>query len=318
MDSMRLRNFPISFFAPALGLAGMALAVLKSEELFHLPRGLTVVLIGLSIAVFAAVGVVYLIKLILHRESVREEYLHPVRMNFFPLIAKVLLVLSIVFLGLSPVTSRWLWGAGLILNLVFGISILSAWISHEHFKIQHLSPAWFIPVVGNIMVPIAGVQHATPELSWFFFAVGLSWMVILTVIILNRLIFHDPLPEKLIPTLFILFAAPAIAFISYYKLTESFDAFARILYYFALFVFVLVFAQWRRLLKIRFYLSWWAYSFPLAAFTLATVLMFHVTGLPFFRVLAGVVLAVLVALVSVLIVLTVRAISRGEICVEET
>jgi len=317
MDRLRLQNFPISFFAPALGLAGLALAVLKSEQLFHLPRGLTVVLIGLAIAVFVVVGVIYLIKLILHRESVREEYVHPVKINFFPLIAKVLLVLSVVFLGLNVGASRWLWGAGLILNLVFGISILGAWISHEHFRIQHLSPAWLIPVVGNIIVPIAGVQHANPEISWFFFAVGVGWMVILTTVIFNRLLFHDPLPEKLIPTLFILFAAPAIAFISYYKLTESFDAFARILYYFALFVFILVFAQWRRLLKIRFYLSWWAYSFPLAAFTLATVLMFHVTGASFFRILAGGVLAVLAVLVAVLIVLTARAISGREICLEE-
>ncbi len=317
MDRLRLQNFPISFFAPALGLAGLSLTVFKSEQLFHLPRGLTISLVGLALAVFALVGVAYLSKLILHRKSVREEFQHPVRINFFPLIAKTLLVLSVVFLGLNMGVSRWLWGAGVVLNLVFGLSILSAWISHEHFRIHHLSPAWFIPVVGNIIIPIAGVEHANPEISWFFFSIGLVWMVMLTTIIFYRLIFHDPLPEKLVPTLFILFAAPAIAFIAYYKLTGSFDAFARILYYFAMFVFVLVLVQWRRFLSIRFYLSWWAYSFPLAAFALASILMFHITETELFRVLAGVVLTALSGLVVALIVLTVRAIRCREICIEE-
>jgi len=47
------------------------------------------------------------------------------------------------------------------------------------------------------------------------FAVGfILWCVLFTVI-MNRIIFHNPLPQKLLPTLFILIAPPAIGFISY-------------------------------------------------------------------------------------------------------
>lgn len=38
------------------------------------------------------------------------------------------------------------------------------------------------------------------------------------ILIMNRIIFHNPMPQKLIPTLVILMAPPAIAFMSYTKL----------------------------------------------------------------------------------------------------
>jgi tellurite resistance protein len=39
------------------------------------------------------------------------------------------------------------------------------------------------------------------------------WAVMFTII-MNRIVFHNPLPQKLMPTLFILIAPPAVALIS--------------------------------------------------------------------------------------------------------
>ena len=104
----------------------------------------------------------------------------------------------------------------------------------DKFQITHMSPAWFIPPVGSMVVPVAGVEHYAHEPLWFFFSLGLMFWVILLVIFFNRIIFHNPLPNKLLPTLFILIAPPAIGFISYVKLTGGLNEFGRILYYFAL------------------------------------------------------------------------------------
>jgi len=101
------------------------------------------------------------------------------------------------------------------------------------------------------------------------------------MILFYRLLFHNPLPERLLPTLFILIAPPAVGFIAYVKLTGTVDPVARILYYFALFVFVLMIPQLKMLSRIKYYLSWWAYTFPMAALTIATILMYHQNGLVF-------------------------------------
>jgi len=315
--TLRLKNFPISFFAPILGFAGFSLVLVKAEELFNISHNFTTGVLMFTIAAFAIITLIYLSKIIFFFENVKKEFYHPVKINFFPLISKTLLVLSVVFLYFNMEVSYYLWWVGLIINTIFTFVILSEWITKDHFHLNHLSPAWFIPVVGNIIIPIAGVQHANPELSWFFFTVGFVWMVILTIIIFNRLIFHDPLPEKLVPTFFILFAAPAIAFIAYYKLSEDFSTFTRILYYYSLFIFLLTLTQWRVFTKIRFYLSWWAYTFPLAAFFLGTILMYHLSNLIFFKWLAGAVFISLVIIIIYLSIITLRAISKHKICIED-
>lgn len=313
-----LKDFPISFFAPVLGFAGFTLALQKFSDLFPVFSTLiSWVSLGITLLLFVTVFALYVIKFFRHKKSVLQEFNHPIKINFFPLISKTLLVLSIVFLSLDLSVSKYLWIVGVVLNTIFSFLILGEWISKQHFHIHHISPAWFIPVVGNLIVPIAGVQHFLPELSWFFFSVGIVWMFILTTVVLYRLIFHDPLPQKLLPTLFILFAAPAIAFIAYTKLIDGFDGIARILYYFSLFVFLLILSQWKMFQKIKFYLSWWAYTFPLAAMSLASVQFFHLTELILFKYIVVFIVVLLMAFVVRLLLYTVHSIQQHQICIEE-
>ncbi|OQA34581.1 MAG: Tellurite resistance protein TehA [Betaproteobacteria bacterium ADurb.Bin341] len=315
LPDSRLRHFHITFFAIVLGMAGFTLAVQKAGGVFH---EVSTLLLYLTVFLFVTVGAAYLVKAIKYPQAVREEINHPVKVNFFPLLAKILLVLSVVMLERDMEASLYCWFAGAVLQFISSLLIISEWIRHDRFKIEHMTPGWFIPIVGAIIVPIAGVKHGFVEISWFFFSLGLLFWIILLVIVLYRMFFHAPIAERLMPTLFILFAPPAIGFIAYVRLHGGeLDAFARILYYFSLFMFFLVLYQLPRLLKIRFFLSWWAYSFPLAAKTLASFLMADLLSLPFFRILAWVELAILTLAVLVITVKTVQAILEGSICVEE-
>jgi tellurite resistance protein len=131
------------------------------------------------------------------------------------------------------------------------------------------------------------------------------------------LIFHNPLPERLLPTLFILIAPPAVGFISYVKLTQVIDPAARILYYFALFVLILMIPHLRMLAKIKYYLSWWAYTFPMAALTIATIAMYHQNHLDFFKYLALVLLVILSCVIGMLSFMTLAAIKNKKVCTED-
>jgi len=277
----RLKNFPISFFAPVLGFSGFTLALKKAEGLFGFPSWIASGVLNFTLGLFAIILVIYLLKFIFFTGEIAKEFQHPVKINFFPLIPKTILVLSVVFLEVNMTVSLYFWLAGVFINTVFSLSILGEWISKEHFKIEHMSPAWFIPVVGYLIIPIAGVKHFPAEISWFFFSV------------------------------------PAIAFIAYYKLVGELDPFAHILFYFSSFLFLLIASQWRLFTKIKFYLSWWAYTFPLAAYALANGLMFNITKLIIFKYITGGVLGILVIFILGLIWMTIKAIRRQELCVEE-
>ena len=155
-----------------------------------------------------------------------------------------------------------------------------------------------------------------PRSAGSFFSIGLLFWLVLFTIIVYRMIFHHPLPDKLLPTLFILIAPPAVGFVSYLKLAGGLDGFARVLYFSALFLTLLLFLQIPRFLRLPFYLSWWAYSFPLAAMTVATLLMHSLTALPAYAVFAWLLLGVLYAVVVYLIARTLDAVARQEICIQ--
>ncbi|MEW6646483.1 MAG: SLAC1 anion channel family protein [Pseudomonadota bacterium] len=314
--SPRLKFLPISVFATVMGMTGLTIAWEKAQVL-HGFSGVAGVLLAVTALLFVVLLLAYGSKLVLFRAEVLKELHHPVRLSFFPTISISLVLLSIAALEVNHGLSEILWLVGSALHLLFTLYVLSAWINHEHFQIQHMNPAWFIPVVGNILVPIAGVAHGYVEVSWFFFSIGLLFWLVLLTIVFYRIIFHAPLPGKLVPTLFILIAPPAVGFIAYVKLTGGVDVFARLLYYSGLFITLLLFTQVHRFARLKFFLSWWAYSFPLAAITIATFVLHQQLGHSPLLWLGRVLLAVLTLLLALLLMRTAVAVKRGEICVAE-
>lgn len=316
-QTSRLANLPISWFATVMGLSGLTIAWEKAEALFQPGFSVSPLLLALTAALFISLLFIYGLKLLRFRAAVVKELHHPIKLSFFPTISISLILLSIATLHSAHSLSLVLWMVGTALHLLFTLYVMSAWINHEHFQIQHMNPAWFIPVVGNILVPIAGVAHGYGEISWFFFSIGLVFWLVLMTIIFYRVFFHPPLPGKLVPTFFILIAPPAVGFISYMRLTGELDSVARILYYFGLFLTLLLFAQVYRFARLKFFLSWWAYSFPLAAITIASMVMYQKLGSLFFQSLAQALLTVLTTVIVLLIGRTALAIIRREICIEE-
>jgi tellurite resistance protein len=209
------------------------------------------------------------------------------------------------------------WVIGSSLHLFITIRIVSSWIYRTHYEIKHANPAWFMPVVGNIIVPIIGVKIAPVEISWFFFSIGILFWLILLSIVLNRIFFYDPLPERLMPTLFILLAPPSIGSIAWSNLIGKFDNFSHMLYYVALFMVLILFYNARRFLIRTFFISAWVYSFPLVAFTLATMQMAKFSNLGFFFWLGNGMLYLSSIIILILLVRTLIAMWHNEICLPE-
>lgn len=313
----RLEHFPVAIFSTVMGMAGLALAWSKAHAVLGVPALVGEGLRGAAAALFGVLLALYGLKALRCPLAVRQEMRHPIRINFIPTVSISMLLLATAYVEAAPALAFWLWATGAALHLGLTLAIFGSWLHHAHYEIKHANPAWFIPVVGNIIVPVAGVRLATPELSWFFFAIGLVFWVVLLTVVLYRLIFHEPLPARLAPTFFILLAPPSVGFIAYVNLAGGVDVFARILYYTALFLALLLASNAVRFLRLPFFVSAWAYSFPLAALTLATLVMSaHLPGFAFAELGLGL-LAVLTLVVAALVARTLAAVWRGEICVPE-
>lgn len=306
-DHARLAHFPISFFAVSMGVFGLSLALRAAG--FPGPSS------AIGVVGFALLGVLlatFLAKALRHREALKAEWAHPIKLAFFPA-ASVSLLLAATFLHPTlPQIANAIWLVGALSQALLTLIVINAWIGARAFGPGQLSPAWFIPAVGNLAAPLGGIPLGYIELSWYFFAVGaLFWLVLLTLVF-NRLTFHDPLPGKLQPTIVILVAPPALAFIGWVGLHENqVDATARILINLGYFFTALVALQGRALVKLPFALSFWALSFPLAAIAVASFRFAGITGSQAHLIAGYALLAILTVIIAVLCVRTVQAAVSG-------
>ncbi|MCF8053844.1 MAG: SLAC1 anion channel family protein [Deltaproteobacteria bacterium] len=313
----RLKNFPVPFFSVVMGIAGATIASQRVEASLQTGAVVSGVLLLLSVTVFALILCLYTVKMMLYTDEVKKEFRDPVRINFFPTVSISLLLLAVAFSPLHPRVGATLALTGAILQFFFFLVIVAEWIRHERFEIKHMNPSWFIPAVGNLLISIACTGITPAIVSWFFFSAGIFFWLVLQVILFSRIIFNAPLPEKLVPTFFILIAPPAVGFLAYFKLTGVVDNFATFLFCVALLMFFLLLSLGRMFFQIRFFISWWAYSFPLAALTMASLAYHHHGGgeVPLYFGLG--LFLLLALLILFLIIRTLIAILRHEICVEE-
>jgi tellurite resistance protein len=303
-----------------MGLLGLSIAWDMAQDAFGMALDMGGALRWFGLALFVLILTMYLIKLALFRDAVVKELQHPIQLNFFPTISISMILLGVALLPSLPGLALLFWAAGSALHLLLTLYIVSVWIHHDRFEINHINPAWFIPVVGNALVPIAGVPLGYLELSWFFFSIGMLFWLILFTIIIYRMLFHQPLPDRLMPTFFIMIAPPAVGFIAYIGLAglggeNGLDAFARVLYYSSLFLTLLLLAQVGRFVRLHYFISWWAYSFPLAAVTIATLIMFETTGLLGFAIIGWTLLSLVTLVVLFLLYRTAVAVGGRSICV---
>lgn len=312
-----LQYFPIALFASVMGFAGFTIVLNKLETIYEINHFASYIFLFISTLLFLLNISILLYRLIRYKQEVKKDFNHPVKMNFFAAMTISLLLLAIPYYDISQNVSRVVWSIGAILHLSLTLFILSKLMKQTNFKIDHFTPAWFIPIVGNIVVPIAGVHFVNADILWMFYGVGVIFSIIYMTIFFNRVFFHSTIPEKLLPTLFILMVPPSIGSVSYIKLIEKVDSFVSILYGIAFFIGLLLIVNLKMFIKISFSISWWAFLFPSAAITIATIQMYTTTGHSYFQWIFNIQFIGLTLLMLYLTWKTLQLAIQRKLCIKE-
>lgn len=313
---MRLSNFPVMFFAAVMGFGGLSLAWGKAHELLGIAPWPALVFSWLTLALFVFIAAFYLAKAAKEPAGIGHEFAHPVRVNFFAAISISLLILSMLPPAQLLHIDALLWWSGVISQSFLTLHVIRFWIERA-LETHHSSPAWFIPVVGNLIVPVSGIAHAPEAVLFFYFCVGIFFWLILFAVLAYRLIFHPQMAQKFVPTLFIFIAPPSVGFLDYLKLFHTLDYAALSLFNLALFFTVLLAFMGRRFFGLPFFISWWAFTFPLAAMTLAVMTLYQHAPHPLAALGAWLLLGATTLMVAMVSYQTLRAIGRKEICIQE-
>lgn len=316
MDNSKIKHFPIAAFSSVMGMSGVSIALNKFYHLQWFPKWPYLVMLLISFLAFIVVSFMYSKKAYMYYKEVNLDFKHRIRINFFSAITISFLLLSIAVYGIWPMVALPLWWIGFIGHTYIMLHTIKFWIQHN-FEIKTFNPAWFIPVVGNILIPVIGVDFIPRELAWLYYSIGFLFWIILLTIFINRVIFHDQMPKKFMPTFFILLAPPAIGFIAYVRIIQSLDSFAYFMLFIAYFFAALLVMIYKSFRGLDFFVSWWAFLFPLASITIASVVAYQLTGVDIYKYLAWLFMGSMLITFIIVSYKTFVAIRNNTLCVEE-
>jgi tellurite resistance protein len=320
--------FP-GWYAVVMGLAGLSLAwhraVLLMGEMAELAA---TVLGGLAAAVFAVLAVATLLRAQRHPEAWHDDRRHAVRHAFIATLPLAVLLLATVATVLvsDGLWVRLLWWCGSLSQLFVTVWVMARWwrgnaggaaggSERGGLTWVAITPALFLPIVGNMLAPLAGNALGAGDWAAAQFGIGLLFWPVVLVLIVTRIVTQGMLPERLLPTLFVFIAPPAVAGLALLSLGAPL-AVGWGCWGMALFMLLWVGTQAQRIIAAPFAISHWAVSFPLAAFTALTLRL--ATPGSLMAVLGPVLLAFTSLIVWGLLMATWRGLREGSLLAPET
>jgi tellurite resistance protein len=318
--SLNIKFLGPQWFATVMGLAGLALAWAAAvptmgpaaEWVARGIGGVAALLFLVLLALFSRRGQLY-------PEALTADLLHPVRHAFIATITVALILLATLGTALFGVSVVWesLWLIACVLQFAVTVWVLSRWWNGNNiggFQWPGITPVLIIPVVGNVLAPLAGVPLGQQEWAAVQFGVGAFLWPVVLVLIFVRIGVHGLWPDRLLPTGFITVAPPAVIGLALLRF-EAAPVWSQGCWGIALFFLLWAAQVLRPMLAQPFSMAWWALSFPLAAFA-ALTLRLAPTGQPF-TFLAMPVLALATLVIGALCLWTVRGLQRGTLLVPE-
>lgn len=306
--------FP-SWYAVPMGLAGLALAWHRATPMMGDLAG------TLALGVGALTALIYVILLGAtalrgwqHADAWREDRQHPVRHTFvaaLPIATILVATVAVALLGPHPAIEA-LWWAGAVGQVFVTVWVLSRWWGKLAWP--SVTPALFIPIVGNVLAPLAGVPLGHADWSAAQFGIGLLFWPVVLVLIVARTAVHGLWPERMRPTTFIFIAPPAAVGLSVLQMGAP-PILGWMCWGMAMFSFLWVATQARQIAAMPFSMPHWGLSFPLAALA-ALTLRLSTPGTA--MAVAGVALLALASLVILgLLFATVRGLRDGSLLAPE-
>lgn len=289
-----VKNFTPSWFASVMGTGILAMTSLFYSQYIPFLKNLAYILFYFNIILFFILLIPWVLRWIFFKKEALNDLKHPVVSNFYATIAIAMLVLAADFIviGKNIKMGEVFWFIGTLGTIFFSILTLYEMFKGEHVKLDHINPAWFIPPVGLIVIPIAGsliiphfsgmVQEFVIFINYFGWGSGFFIYLALLAITMYRFILHCPLPNTLAPTIWINLGpigAGTVALInliknsSFITMQEPFFIFGFLFWGFGIWwvtMAIVLTLHYRKRLKLPYAMSWWAFTFPLGAYVAAS------------------------------------------------
>ncbi len=271
-----LKFLGLNWFAIVMGLAGLSLAWGRATPLLgDLAEAGAGLLAALAALVFIVLLVLAWVRWQRYPEALATELKHPVRHAFVATIPVSMILLATCGVSLMG-TNAWLavlWWAGSLAQFGVTLWLLVRWLSPDKamaLSWPALTPALLIPVVGNVLAPLAGGSLGAGAWAAAQFGIGLLLWPVLLALIFARMAAQGLWQERLLGITFICIAPPAVVGSATLQMGGP-VVLAWMCWGMALLFLVWALQLGRRMLALPFSMALWSLGFPLAAFATLTL-----------------------------------------------
>lgn len=247
-----IRKLPIPAVALLLALAATGNLVLSYGYIYRNTFGIFATIILILI----------LAKVVMYPKNVAEDLNNPVIASVFPALSMGIMLIATYIKPLAPSLAFGIWIIGLVLHIILILYFTMKYVFN--FNIKKVFPSWYIVyvgiVVGSVTAPAFEMANLGKPLFWFGF---ISYLILLPIV-LYRVIKVKQIPEPALPTIVILAAPASLCLAGYMNSFQDKNIFiVWLLLFLSQFTLLCVLIQIPKLLKLPFYPSYSAFTFPL-------------------------------------------------------
>jgi C4-dicarboxylate transporter/malic acid transport protein len=301
-----IKHFSPAWFASVMGTGGVANVLFQLSGSMPFLKTLATGLFWLNVFLFIILLIPWIARWFIHFDSLRKDIEHPVVSNFFVTmpVGGIILGTNFFLIGKEYFTMTFIaslglvfWLTGVVMALILAVFVMYHLFSLETVSAEMTNFSWFMSPVASIVIPLLGnpligfYTASNVELAKYlnlidimFYGIGMLLFIMLSSILLNRFITNKLIANGALPTFWIMLGPVGVGTISLMGIadsskllgllasTDSIKMLALMLWGFGLWAFALIAIITVKYLRnggIPFTLSWWAFIFPTAAYTLS-------------------------------------------------
>ncbi len=310
-----VRHFSPAWYASVMGTGGLAMVMDRLSGLAPFTRPVGSALAILNTALFLVLIGPWLARWFFHFDQLLKDLRHPIMSNFFVTmpVGGLILAMNFFIFGRQMFSLSFLgalgmvfWALCVLLALISSVFVILNVMILERVEPELTNFSWFITPVASIIVPLLGntlislyagehlgLAKGINLIDIAFLGNGSLLFIIFSGILFARFINHKMPHATVTPTFWILLGPVGVGTLSLMGIAEAsrrlgllqavgpLNILALALWGFGLWAFILtIVVTIKYLLEggIPFSLSWWAFIFPLAAYTLSSFRIYAFTG----------------------------------------
>ena len=298
-----------------MGLSGLVLAAraaatalpgtVRAPAYFTEPWG------ALGAIAFAVLLPAYIVKWIRYTDDAAGEFTDPARLGYCAALPVGMTLLAGAIAPYVATVANAIWCSAVALLLLYQVWGVVR-LLQGGIDLAQVNGGWMILFIGGIVVPSGGIPLGHDELSRAMFGLSAAAAPLVMGLVFYRAVVGPPLPEAGRPGWFILLIPPSLIYANGMTFFADF-AFLESLFFFDTLLAVALLVYARGFLRWPFSPTWWAFTFPLDAFSYAATryAQDHPSGL--WKGVAAAALLVATLFVAVALVKTLAALARGEL-----